>query len=293
MDNEPAVGILGATSLVGECLLPLLTRESWRVLAYSRQSGNHLSPHVEWRQLDSAIHQTIPGQKTRIKFWICAAPIWVLPDYFELMSAHKVERVVAISSTSLLGKSESKAPAEQAVVQCLINGEAQLREWAGINGIAWRILRPTMIYGRGRDKNITEIARLIRRFGFFPLIGTAGGLRQPVHAEDVAAVCISALKSGKAANRVYNISGGEILRYSEMVRRIFTAMHRQPRLIKIPLKLFSFILICLHLLPRYRHWTLEMAERMDRDLVFEHSDAGHDLGFSPRPFQLTQEDMAQ
>ncbi len=61
-------------------------------------------------------------------------------------------------------------------------------------GVEWVILRPTLIYGHGRDKNITEIARFIRRFGFFPLLGKANGLRQPIHVEDVAEACFAALR---------------------------------------------------------------------------------------------------
>jgi hypothetical protein len=47
------------------------------------------------------------------------------------------------------------------------------------------------------------------------------------------------------------------------------------------------------LLPRYRHWSAAMAERMNRDLVFDHAEATHDLNFSPRPFQLMAEDLPQ
>jgi nucleoside-diphosphate-sugar epimerase len=153
------------------------------------------------------------------------------------------------------------------------------------------ILRPTLIYGRGRDKNLTEIVRFVRRFGFFPLLGLAGGLRQPVHAEDVAAACVSALTSPVAANRTYNLSGGETLPYREMVRRVFATVGKLPHLVMIPRCMFRLAVTALRLLPWYQHWTMEMAERMNRDLVFDHADATRDLGFSPRPFVLWREDL--
>ncbi len=74
--------------------------------------------------------------------------------------------------------------------------------WAASHGVEWIILRPTLIYGLGRDKNIAEIARFVRRFGFSPLFGKAKGLRQPLHAQDVAGACIAALDAPDAANRV-------------------------------------------------------------------------------------------
>jgi hypothetical protein len=55
--------------------------------------------------------------------------------------------------------------------------------------------------------------------------------------------------------------------------------------------MFQVAVAALHLLPRYKHWTVEMAERMNRDLVFDHADATRDFGFSPRPFTLSPEDL--
>jgi hypothetical protein len=34
-----------------------------------------------------------------------------------------------------------------------------------------------------------------------------------------------------------------------------------------------------------------MAERMNRDMVFDHSEAQRDFGFNPRAFALTLEDI--
>ncbi len=221
------------------------------------------------------------------------APIWVLPQYFSMLERYGACRVVALSSTSRFTKTDSSDPAENAVALRLAEGEARLRTWAENKGVEWVVLRPTLIYARGRDKNIAEIARFAGRFGFFPLLGKAMGLRQPIHAEDVAAACMAALRVPVAANRAYNISGGETLPYREMVRRVFAAMRRRPRLVTIPLVVFRMAVACLRVLPRYRYWSVAMAERMNRDLVFDHVDAARDLGFSPRPFRLAPEDVAR
>jgi nucleoside-diphosphate-sugar epimerase len=163
---------------------------------------------VEWRQL--------PAQGTKgtdiaspISDWICVAPIWVLPDYFPLIEASGARRLVALSSTSRFTKVGAGDTAENAIAAKLIDSEARVQTWAESRGIEWVVLRPTLIYGQGRDKNISEMALLIRRFGFFPLLGRAQGLRQPIHAEDVAAACIAALDAPAAANRAYNISGAK------------------------------------------------------------------------------------
>ena len=281
---ELRVGVLGASSLVGECLLPMLSKAGWRVVAFSRRAAES-GMGVEWRQLP------FTEVAAEISHWICVAPIWVLPDYFNLIETSGARRIVVLSSTSRFTKVGFGDTAEQATAAKLIDGEARLQAWAESRGIEWVIFRPTLIYGLGRDKNISEIACFIRRFGFFPVLGEAKGLRQPIHAEDVAGACLAALQGSDGRSWSYNISGGETLTYREMVARVFAALGRRPRLLTVPLWAFRLAVTTLRCLPRYRQWSAAMAERMNSDLVFDHADAVRDLGFKPRAFELTVEDF--
>ncbi|MBI5780967.1 MAG: SDR family oxidoreductase [Rhodocyclales bacterium] len=290
---EWRVGVLGARSLVGGCVLRRLRADGWQVVAYSRQVARQTDPGVLWQLLPPGPSpQSAPqGGEGVTPLWICVAPIWVLPDYFSLIEASCAQRVVALSSTSRFTKVGSGDTAENAVAARLIESEARVQAWAEQRGIEWVVLRPTLIYGLGRDRNISEIARFILRFGFFPLLGQARGLRQPIHAADVAAACVAALQAPDAVNRAYNISGGETLAYREMVARVFKALGRPVRLVTVPLWAFRLAVAMLRRLPRYRHWSAAMAERMNRDLVFDHGEAARDLGFKPRGFALTAEDV--
>jgi len=290
VDERPVTGLLGATSLVGECVIPLLIDDGRQVFAFSRKAPEcNTEAGLTWLQPGgtSPDHSALP----QIRDWLCLAPIWVLPDYFPMLERHGASRVVALSSTSRFSKMASPDPAERATAARLAESEVRFQAWAESRNIDWIVLRPTLIYGRGRDKNITEIARFVNRFGFFPLLGKAQGLRQPIHAEDVASACMAALRVALPVNRAYNISGGETLPYGEMVSRVFSALQCQPRPVTIPLIIFRLAGALLHLIPGYRHWSTAMAERMNIDLVFDHTDAIRDLGFSPRPFRLAPEDL--
>jgi len=284
---EVTVGVLGASSLVGRCLLALLVREQFKVVAFSRQP-RHGSDTVSWQRLSEA---GVSAYAAPIPYWICVAPIWTLPQHFALLQACGARKVVALSSTSRFSKSHSVDSAERRLANLLGDAEARVEQWAQDHGVHWGILRPTLIYGQGRDKNITEIARFIRRFGFFPLLGGAMGLRQPVHAEDVASACVRALQAPQVCRHAHNLSGAETLPYREMVSRVFTAQKRRPRFLTVPLWLFRMTLWLLRVLPRYRHWSAAMAQRMNQDLVFEHIEAARDLGFAPRGFLLSQDDL--
>ena len=289
--SERHVGLLGATSLIGECLLKQLIQNNWHITAFSRRPITQSHPQIAWKQLDTTNQLRAGTEENNIPFWICAAPVWTLPEYFDLLSASGARRIVVLSSTSRFTKDTSSDPSERKIAQQLIKGEEFVQTWAATHGVKWIILRPTLIYGYGHDKNITEIARFIRRFGFFPLLGSAKGLRQPIHVEDVASACYAALDTLNLTNRSYNLTGAETLPYREMVKRVFEALNHPPRMLAIPLWLFQIVAQGLSWLPRYRNWTSAMAERMNQDLTFDCSDAKQDLNFSPRSFKLTAKDL--
>lgn len=293
MANEQTLGLLGATSLVGQCLLPLLTKNGYKVFAYSRHTGNPSNNEIEWQILSKA-DMAPPDDCSRqlpIANWICVAPLWVLPEYFERLKTAGARRIVALSSTSRFSKESSSDTEERKIAQRLTNSEICFQTWASDTEVEWVIIRPTLIYGCGRDKNISEIVRFIRRFGFFPLLGQATGLRQPIHAADVAGACLAALQTPNAANRAYNISGGETLTYRDMVSRVFSALGHPPRMLTVPHWVFCLAVTVIRSLPRYRQWSTAMAERMMCDLVFEHTQAAQDLEFKPRPFLLEAGDL--
>jgi nucleoside-diphosphate-sugar epimerase len=66
------------------------------------------------------------------------------------------------------------------------------------------------------------------------LCGRGRGLRQPVHAEDCAVGAISAAQSVRAANRVYDLPGGETITYREMIGRIFDGLKRRRFIVPVP-----------------------------------------------------------
>lgn len=285
---EQRIGILGATSLVGRNLLQQLASDHKEITAFSRQPVSTNQTNVTWYQITS---DQVNTEQAQIPLWICAAPIWVLPEYYDWLLSYDIRRIVVLSSTSRFTKKISSDSTELATAQRLINSENSLEAWATAHQIEWIILRPTLIYGYGEDKNISEIARFIIRFGFFPLLGAANGLRQPIHAEDVSTACINALYASYVINQAYNITGNETLSYRDMVKRIFIALNQKPRLITIPRYFFQLAVQWLHHIPRYHHWTTAMADRMNQDLIFDCSNAARDLNFSSRPFTLAQSDL--
>ena len=82
------VGVLGATSLVGEYVLPLLQQQDWQVRAFSRQAQASIDENIIWQQFNSVSQESEP-----IIHWLSLAPIWIVPQYFSLFERHSVRRL--------------------------------------------------------------------------------------------------------------------------------------------------------------------------------------------------------
>jgi nucleoside-diphosphate-sugar epimerase len=280
------VVVTGASSQVGRFLLPLLSQAGHEVIAVSRdpdKTSPPAIPGVKWSAADiTKDFGVIPVPRPFAL--IHTAPIWIAPPFAEGL---KADRVIAFSSTSALTKAGSPSQKEREVARSLRESEAALAETCATTGAPLTIFRPTMIYGAGMDKNVASIARFVRAARLFPLIGSGSGLRQPVHAEDLAQACLDALENPASVGKTYNLGGGETLTYREMVERIFRGLGIAPLVIKIPAPLFRTALRMAAFLPRFSHITPEMADRMNEDLRFDYSDAKRDFGYSPRPFTFT------
>jgi nucleoside-diphosphate-sugar epimerase len=210
----------------------------------------------------------------------------VLPGWLEALHRSGMRRLIAFSTTGVLYKSASGDAAERRRIDAIAAAESAVTMFCNREQVAWTMFRPTLIYGAGRDGNIAAIARFIRRFGFFPLVGGGSGLRQPVHAEDLAKACIQALEAPRSLGNVYTLSGGQILAYRAMVEAVFRQLGRSPRLLPVPRAVLGAAIGSLRTLPSLRGLSPEIASRMTSDLCFDHTAAARDFGYRPGGFRL-------
>ena len=285
-----SVIVSGATSQVGVFLLPRLIDSRYHIHALSRNNPDTqciVNPLITWHQIDLS-----RGWKklniTEASHFIHLAPVWLLPDIIENLSSLRIHHITALSSTSRFSKLNSNNFYEYEIAKKLAEAEEKCITECNIRRISWTLLRPTMIYGCGMDRNVTMVARFIRRFGFFPLVGDGKGYRQPVHADDVAGACMAVMNCPAAFNRAYNVSGGQTLTFREMVEAIFSALGKRPRIVNIPLKLALLLMKGATFVPAYRHLNREMIERVNQDICFDSSDAARAFGYSPRTFQYQE-----
>ena len=123
-----------------------------------------------------------------------------------------------------------------------VDAERRLRAWGRQNGVAVSILRAPGIYAADR----LPLERLEK--GMPALVDRDDGYTNHIHADDLAAACIAALRRG-GANRAYNAVDDSDLKMGEWFDRVADAfaLPRPPRIARaeaertLPPMLMSFM----------------------------------------------------
>lgn len=274
-----SVLVTGANGVVGPCLCELLQAESMSVGTLGRAPGGHLNGIVA----DLGKPESLVLNE-RFDLLIHMAPLWLLPQNLERFTEAGVKRMIAFSSTSAGSKQDSHDASDRELAGALLSAEEQVRKGAADSGIGLTLFRPTMIYGFGRDGNVSAIVRMIRRLGFFPIAGAGSGLRQPVHALDLAVAAQSCMDSETAIDKTYNLGGADILNYREMVQRIFQGMARTPRILHLPTPLYRTLIGIAVRANVIGGVSSGAADRMNEDLSFDTAPAQNDFGYRGSAF---------
>ena len=286
--NPPAVLLTGASSQIGVFAIPRLVHAGFRVLAVSRKGkpdGFRCFNQVEWLNADEALDVV-----DRCQYLLSAGPLDLALTV--LSSSKHFQKAVVFSSSSVETKQRSGNRAEKSQIEDMLVVESKLTSVAENFGSKLVIFRPTLIYGCGLDTNISRLAAWVKRFGFMPVNGKATGLRQPVHADDLATAAVTAMLSEEDLPRVMNLCGGETLSYSEMVCRIFAAFGKPARLVRLPQWLFVFLVKIAGLFRSGREINSEMVRRQRVDLVFDDQQARQLLKYDPRSFAPLARDFS-
>jgi nucleoside-diphosphate-sugar epimerase len=267
--------VSGATSQIGRFLLPRLVAAQRPVLALSRHA-QPAQPGVEWWAADM---RALPAPPHPWQAIVSFAPLDAWGDWLARQEVAPAAKIIVTSSMSVLTKQDSAQPDEQALVALLQRGEQNLAAQATRLGMQWTVLRPTLVYGAGVDRSLTPIVQRARRTHVFP-IPMAHGLRQPVHADDIALAVMAALSGDAADGQVLQIGGGERLDYQQMFRRVHASIGTPC----LPLYLPSMALRLLAAaLPRARG----PVSRLSQDLIADNSALTALLGVQPRAFAPT------
>jgi NADH dehydrogenase len=107
------------------------------------------------------------------------------------------------------------------------SGKAQVEKIIVDSGLAFTILRPTVIFGT-EDILINNIAWFTRNFPVFVIPGTGRYELQPIFVEDIAELTVREAQSEH--DRILDAVGPEKFSFEHLVRQIACAVGTKPRL---------------------------------------------------------------
>jgi nucleoside-diphosphate-sugar epimerase len=256
--------LIGGTGFLGSFVAQrLATRE---VVALVRPTSDRsvLPEGLEVRVGDLAQSLPVSGCDTLV--YCASMGTGHVPRLVPALEVAGIQRAVFVSTTAIFTSLSAPSKAVR------LEAEAAVQS----SSLGWTIVRPTMIYGTARDRNISRLLRLVRRWPLVPVCGNA--LWQPVHVEDVADAVVGALDSTRTALRAYNVPGALPLRFADLVRTAARAVERRVVLVPLPLRAALLAARLTRLV------SAEQVHRLVEDKSFDYSDAARDFDFRPRTF---------
>ena len=190
--------LFGSSTTSGASFKRLLSvlNDEFSLVSYSRSNSSF---PADLNCPDAFYPDGVPGESG---LWISFAPIWLFAPFIEQLAREYPERlnglsgVIACSSSSAVTKRFASNSYDRDLVARLITAEDSLISTCRFLNVPCRILRPTIIYGRVGpyvDSNLSRLIGVMRRLPFLP-IPAVTGLRQPIHASQLAAVTLEIVR---------------------------------------------------------------------------------------------------
>ncbi len=198
---------------------------------------------------------------------------WVDPLLDAVGRAATLRRGVFVSTTAILTSLAVSSKPRR------LHGEQRVKA----SGLAWTILRPTMIYGTPDDRNVIRLMRFVDWCPVIPLVAP-DALQQPVHVDDVAAAIVSAIDAPAAIGQAYAVSGAAPLSFRRLVEETAAALGRRRVLVPVPLGPVRALVRLYNRVARRPRLTVEQLDRIEEDKAFPWEAARDAFGYAPRPF---------
>jgi len=254
--------------LFGGASVRCLVRASSKVQALERSGVSLVEGDLE---RPDSLRDAIAGCSAVISI----AHIRFAPSIIAACNKAGVTRAVFFSSTWRFSK--VKTP----VVDEVVAGE----EAVEASGLDYTLLRPSMIFGPGDDRNLSRLRAFLDRYHVMPIFGSGENLVQPVYVADVAAATAGVLLRAGTVGKTYTLAGPEPMAYGDMIdtlaelAKLTVIKVHVPLVVALPLVRWGERIISGFPVQS------DQVQRMGEDRSFDISAAQKELGFVPRSFE--------
>ena len=260
--------VTGATSQLGEVIVNKLKEKNEKIRCFVRKNSkieNLKDKDVEFSYGDFNDIKSIGKAIEGVDYIIHIGGIWYAKDFLSILDSKniKIKKAVFVGSTSRFQKINSEDPKEIDLVKRMTAAEDFINK-SKQNTI---IIRPTMLYGVDKDKNILTLIKFMDKFHIFPIIGTGEGLKQPVHVYDVADAVLKTMYNEKLIKNEYNIPGANAIEYKKIILEIKKNLITSVLVLNIPLFMARIAFKVYKLIKPKTIINIAMINRVDRKSV--------------------------
>lgn len=274
------VFVTGATGFTGSRVVPLLLKNGYEVRCLHRETSDRSllsSSEVEWALGDlsntDALSASMRGADALVN--LASLGFGHADSILRATKDAGIQRAVFIGTTAIFTQLNAKSKKVRVAAELAIE----------TSGLKYTILRPTMIYGGPRDRNMWRLIRFMRVAPIVPVFGDGKYLQQPIYVDDVAAAILGCLKSDVTIGRSYNIAGRHPLTYNEVVDTIAKAMNKRVWKLHIPSRSVVGLLKFFEKIHFPFPIKAEQVLRLNENKDFSYVEAHKDFGFSPLSFE--------
>ena len=184
----------------------------------------------------------------------------------------KVRHFIYVSSASVTYPkrtpyAESKLQAEQLV--------------STAPGLAYTIVRPTLVYEAGGGQELMMFLDYLRRFPIVPFIGAGGALKRPVWSEDVVDGLSRLAGNSTAFGKTYNFSGAEAISMLDLARLLLAHHDAARPILPLPVGLCKAAAYALSLVMKRPPLTSSAIAGVVNDADLDPAQAMSELGYQP------------
>ena len=271
--------ITGATGFTGSYIVPLLVNQGWNVTCFVRETSNldylpRDSVKIVYGDLNDpqSFDEALEDHEVLIN--VASLGFGHAPIIVKKAVQSGVKRAIFFSTTSIYTTINPESKSVRLKAESLIQDSR----------LEFSIIRPTMIYGSPRDRNICKFINFIRLSPIFPVFGSGEYKLQPVFVEDLAEAVVKILNNKNTIGKAYNLSGETVLSLNELVEVISRKLQKTTLDVHLPPRPFVLFLSLLEKISISFPISSEQIQRFNEDKDFSHQKAKDDFSYSPRPF---------
>lgn len=196
------------------------------------------------------------------------------PSIVDTCEKMNLNRAIFVSTTAIFTQLNAGTKVVRGIAEDAIRS----------SNLNYVIVRPTMIYGTHKDRNMCRLVKILKKTPAFPIFGSGEYLQQPIHVDDLAQALVDLVNRDDLNKKEYNVSGSVPLTFNQVIHQTADALGKKVKKIHVPVKPVLIGLSLYEKISKKPKLKGEQVLRLNENKAFSSELAEKDFGFVSRSF---------